>query len=248
MFELHSFPPYPAAASTISTVPIPSDLPEPVSRFFTETLGKQIPVVQSAIVTGKGSIRLKGITLPARWRFVYCAGSGYRHYIEATLLGRPVLKVNEYYLDGHSRLELPFGVIENEPKVDMAANLGLWGESIWFPSIFLTDPRVHWEAIDDITARLIVPFGNNTDHFNATFDAETGLLRQFESLRYREAADTQKIGWRNEVLRWGQLNGILLPTHAGVRWLDQSIPWFVLSVEEVIYNVDVEKYIRSKGI
>ena len=41
--------------------------------------------------------------------------------------------VNETYLDGKSRLELPFGVIEDEPKADQAANLGLWGESAWLP-------------------------------------------------------------------------------------------------------------------
>ena len=38
------------------------------------------------------------------------------------MFGIPAMKVNEWYLDGHSRLELPFGVVENEPKVDMAAN------------------------------------------------------------------------------------------------------------------------------
>ena len=68
------------------------------------------------------------------------------------------MKVNEWYLDGKARMELPVGVIENEPKIDMAANLALWGEAIWLPSILITDPRVRWEAIDDTTARLIVPF------------------------------------------------------------------------------------------
>ncbi len=248
MFTLNAFPHYPASSLTLSTVPMPVDLPKPVSRFFSTIFGNRIPLIQSAIISGRGTIRVKGITFPARWRFIYCAGSGYRHYIEATVLGRPLLKVNEYYLDGHSRLELPFGVVENQPKVDMAANLGLWGESIWFPSIFLTDPRVRWESIGDTTARLIVPFGSTTDHFTATFDPQTGLLQQLESLRYREANSSQKIGWRNQVLEWKMFNGIQLPARASVRWLDQASPWFVLSVEEVIYNTDVESYIRAKGI
>ena len=51
-------------------------------------------------------------------------------YIEATIFGYPVMKVNEWYLDSKARMELPVGVIENEPKIDMAANLALWGESV----------------------------------------------------------------------------------------------------------------------
>lgn len=82
-----------------------------------------------------------GVRFPARFRFTHTAGQGYRHYIEAALFGLPVLRVNETYLDGRARLELPFGVVENEPKIDSAANLGLWAESIWLPSIRVTDPR-----------------------------------------------------------------------------------------------------------
>ena len=73
--------------------------------------------------------------------------------------GLPALKVNESFLDGRSRLELPFGVIENEPKVDQAANLGLWAESVWLAPIFVTDSRVRWQRVDEDAALLIVPFG-----------------------------------------------------------------------------------------
>ena len=248
MFALQSFPPYPASTTRISTIPLPSNLPDPVSRFFTKVFGDRIPVIDSAIVSGKGTVRFKGVTFQARWRFVYSAGQAYRHYIEATVLGHPLLKVNEYYIDQHSRLELPFGIVENQPRVDLAANLGLWGESIWFPSIFLTDPRIRWEAIDDMTARLIVPFGESTDNFTVTFDPQTELLQRLDAFRYRDASDTQKLGWRNQVLGWEPFSGMLLPKRASVRWLDQSTPWFVLCVEEVIYNVDVKQYIHAKGI
>ena len=89
--------------------------------------------IESAVITGRGRLRFMGITFPARLRFIHDAGQGYRHYIEATIFGLPILKVNERYLDGQARMELPVGVVENEPKINMAANLGLWGESIWLP-------------------------------------------------------------------------------------------------------------------
>jgi hypothetical protein len=45
-----------------------------------------------------------GVSLPGRFRFIHDAGKDYRHYIEVTLFGFPIMKVNEFYLDGKSRL------------------------------------------------------------------------------------------------------------------------------------------------
>jgi hypothetical protein len=86
-------------------------------------------------------------------------------------------------LDGHDHLELPSGVVENEPKVDMAANANLWGEAVWFPSVYVTDPRVRREAIDLATARLIVPFEQAEERITVRFDPATGLIQWMEMLR-----------------------------------------------------------------
>ena len=98
-------------------------------------------------------MRLVGITFPARFRFTHDAGRGYRHYIEATLFRLRLMKVNETYLGGQARLELPFGVTEGEPKIDQGANLARWAESaFWLPPLLVTDPRVRWESVDECRA------------------------------------------------------------------------------------------------
>ena len=244
------FAPYPETTPELEMAPLPDDLPAPVARYYraiTPGSGDQIPVIDSAVISTRGRIRVAGITFPTRFRFTHEAGQGYRHYAEATLFGWPIMKINERYLDGQARMELPVGVIENEPKVDMAANLGLWGESIWLPPIFLSDPRVRWEAIDDTTARLIVPFEEGEDSFTVFFDPETGLIDHLQAMRYKGAADAEKVLWINEVLGWAEFHGLLVPSPAAVTWADEGTPWLVLTLDDVAYNVDVKEYIRAKG-
>jgi hypothetical protein len=241
------FPTYPQQRPQLTNAPLPGNLPPPVERFYRAISGEQVPVIDSAVINTRGKLRVNNITFPTRFIFTHEAGHNYRHYIELTLFGIPLLKINESYLDGRARMELPMGVIENEHKIDMAANLGLWGESIWLPSIFLTDPRVRWEAIDDTTARLIVPFETGEDEFTVFFDAETDLVSRMEAMRYKEAYDAEKYLWILEPLDWAEFDGILIPSPAAVTWADEGTPWLVVNLEEVVYNADVGDYIRTKG-
>lgn len=244
-----SFPAYPQQEGTMETVPLTEGLPAPVEHFYRQIYGENIPVIHSAVITGKVSMRpVGGITFPGRFRFTHAAGKDYRHYIEATVFGLPVMKVNEHYIDGKSRMELPFGVIENEPKIDQAANLGLWAESIWLPAIFITDERVRWEAVDDYTSLLVVPFGEEEERFVVRFDQETGMPRFFEAMRYKEPDDEQKSLWICETMEWGLVNDRQILRVGALTWFGDAEPWAVFTIEDIVYNVEVEDYVRGQGI
>ena len=182
-----AFAPYPQQTPQLQTIPLPEGLPAPVERYYRQLYGDEIPVITSAVVSGRATLKPFGFALPARFRFIHEAGQGYRHYIEATWFGIPIMKVNEWYLEGNGRLELPFGVAEG-PKTNQGANLGLWAESANLPAIWLTDERVHWEAVDDETALLFVPFGEEEQQFVVRFDPQNGRLRVMEAMRYRDEA------------------------------------------------------------
>lgn len=241
------FSPFPQQAGATETVALPAELPAPVERFYRKLYGDKIPVYTSAIITGWAEVRPAGpVAIPARFRFTHIAGQGYRHYIEAGLFGLPMLQVDEHYLDEHALGITPFGVDEGN-KVDQGANLGLWAESVWLPAIYLTDPRVHWEPVDDQTAILVVPFGTGQDHFVVRFDPETGLIDWFESMRYHNQASAFTVLWLTHSLEWDTLNGIPTNTVGAAIWMDDGKPWAVFRVQDIVYNVDVNEYIRAKG-
>jgi hypothetical protein len=220
------------ATTAPATSSLPEGLPAPVERYYRQHYGEQIPLIHSAAISGRGTMRIPqlfNLTLPVRFRFLHEAGQSYRHYIETTLFGLPVLKVNEYFVDGKARQELPWAIAMDNPKLDQAANLGMWAELLlWRPSVLVTDPNVRWEAIDSETAFLVVPFGQEEERFVVRFSEVTGEIVYWEVMRYAN-------GEGNKTL-W--INGT---------WFDDGKPWFVIREVDVVNNVAVDTSLTAKG-
>lgn len=232
--------PKPAAtAGPVEYVPLPDGLPRPVHAFYRALYGERVPVYRSAILTGRGALRLRGITLQARMRFTHETGYAYRHEIEVTFFGHPILKVDERYVDGRARFALPVGVLEDDPDLDSAANQGLWAETLTYPAAYLTDPRVRWEPIDDGAARLRVPFRDGEQALTVHFDQQTRLATRIEADRRYADASRGYVRWWGTVGAWSELRGALVPVRQSARWADQERPWLELTLEDVVFNADV---------
>lgn len=223
----------------IKTIPLPEGLPAPVERYYRVIYGEQIPVIDTVVLTGRGRIRPFGIWLPARFVMVHNAGRDYRHYFEATFFGVPFLSVNEGYIDGESFFESPMGTYYDDPNTNQGANLALWAEGGWFPGLWLTDPRAQWEAVDDNTALLRVPFEDQTETFVVRFNPETGLLDMTESMRFKGKDVPNKTLWITSSSPDGKTSY--------ATWLDDGKPWAELKLETIIFNADVSEYIRARG-
>ncbi len=239
-------PPFSGRAAQAEFTAVPGDLPAPVSRFYDRVYGEEMPQISSMVISGRGTMRINGITMPVRWRFSHQSGKNYRHYIETTWFGFPLLRVNEWYLSGTGRLELPFGISEGR-QVDQGANLGLWSETLWASSVWLTDPRIIWGKVDENTATLTVPYRDKTQTFIVRFEPESGLVRFMESMRYKGEGSQVKTLWINEARAWLPLDGGLQPVDVALTWYDEGTPWAKLQVEEVIYNADLTEYIKQDG-
>ena len=244
------FPDYPEpSASQIATQPLPSGLPAPVDRYFRKVYGDSVPVIETAVLTGRARIRPNTpFWMPARYRFTHVAGRDYRHYIEACWFGMPVLKINERYVDGASLFEIPIIGTDSGPKIEWSASQGMWAESWDFPALFVTDARVKWLPIDNDSALLVVPFKSGTQQFVVRFDPATGLPTWTETMRYKTSSSPEKTLWMTQALRYEQLGGVLTNTVGSARWMDDGKPWAVFTLEDIRLNVDVSDYVRAKGL
>ncbi|MCC6179314.1 MAG: hypothetical protein IT305_28745 [Chloroflexi bacterium] len=240
-------PAYLDRAPPPAVVPLPDGLPTPVERYYREIYGEHIPVLTSAVVSGRGTVHpVGGVDLPVRFRFIHAAGRAFRSYIQVTFFGVPLMNVDETFLDGHGRGVTPFGV-EEGARTDQGANLRLWAESLaLLPAVLLTDERVRWEPLDDAAALLVVPFGDTRERFVVRFDPDTGRLWVMETMRYKGAAGAKTL-WINETLGWATVSGYRLPAIISSTWLDDGRPWAVFTIEDVAYNVDVSRLIRASG-
>jgi hypothetical protein len=243
------FPPYAYTGAPLERTPLPAGLPAPVERFYRRLYGEHVPVIRSAVISGRGTMRpvKGGPTLPMRFRFTHEAGQSYRHYIEATFFGLPIMRANEHFVDGKERMELPWATAAG-PNYDQAGNLGMWGESIsWLPAILLTDSRVRWEPVDDATAILVVPFGEGEDRFVIRFDPASGMLKLMEAMRYKGEAPVKTL-WIGEASEWQPIDTPVPAARVGnLTWRDEGTPWAVFIVEELVYNAEVDVSLDARG-
>ncbi len=248
-FKPAPFPAYEAQAPQFQTIPLPKDLPAPVERFYRAVYGENIPVIESVVFQGRATVRpFMNIPLPARFVFVHNAGKEYRHYIETTWFGLPIMKVDEGYVDDASFFEAPVGQIHDDAATNQAANLAVWAEAAWFPSIWLTDERVRWEGVDDRTALLFVPFEDKMESFVVRFNPETGMIDNMEAMRYRDSGDkAKKILWITTTEAGPNIEGTNISSVGSATWLDQGKPWATFKIDEAHYNTDVSEYIHQKG-
>lgn len=210
----------------VQTAPLPAGLPAPVERFYRQTYGDALPVVETAVVSGRGWMRFFGLNAPIRFRFSHEAGHSFRHDIHITLFGLPLVKGFETYIDGRGWANTP--AMKEGTDFDQGSNVSLWAEALnWFPALLLTDPRVEWRPVDEATALLVVPFGSGQETLVVRFDPASGMIQYIEAMKFK-SAENRKVLW---------LNGV---------WFDEGRPWIELNAEDIVLNVEVREYIRAR--
>lgn len=237
-----NFPPPTDEAADLGTVAVPADLPAPVRRYFQVAFGDQVPRVEAMMAWGRARANF-GLWMPLRFRLYHQPGQAFKREMEVTWFGWPVLQALDQYINGVG-LTGPVGNAESGPQVNQGANMILWAEAPFYPSLLITDPRIRWEAMDDSSARLIFPFGDQEDELVYHFDPKSGLITYLSAMRY-QGSNPEKVGWRVDFQSWQTVNGMQVPLRVAITWANQSGPWSYWDFEEIRWNVDLSQQLPT---
>ena len=232
------FRPHPAPTQPGEPRPFQPGLPDPVEKHFHETLGAQPQQTVTAVVWGRGRAQIRGVWVPLRFKAWYRDGDAFTRRFEITWFQRPVLRGRDAYLQGEGTYEMGDRV-DSGPQTDLGQMLELWAGMLWMPTVFVHDPRVVWEPVDEHSARLVVPFGQGNEPLIAHFDPFTGRMTDFTAMRYAEESAPEKEPWRVDLLAWKMMNGILIPWQVDIAWGESGAPWVYWNVDGIVYNVNV---------
>jgi hypothetical protein len=237
------FRPHPAPSQPGEPFDLPADLPEPVRRHLERVIAppRDAPAagqVRSAVIWGRGKSCVRGVWLPLRYKLWLKPGEAALRRSEMTFFQRPVMRSVEGLTGGRGVQELG-GRPERSPRVDHGQTLALWAASIWSPSFMAYPSPGHWEAVDDTTARLVFPFGEELASLLFHFDFSSGQLTHISGRRYSSEEGSTKEFWRMDMLEWKVFQGLLLPCHVGIAWGEMGSPWAYWTVDGVALNVHV---------
>jgi hypothetical protein len=136
------------------------------------------------------------------------------------------------------------GKADTGAQIDQGSNMILFAEGPLYPAIFVTDPRIRWVAIDDTSAQMFFPFGDEEDSMTVYFDPQTDLITKMTALRYFGASG-EKEPWRVDFLSWQVVDGMMIPLRSAITWEKQGKPWSYWDIAGVAWNVDLSTVLTT---
>jgi hypothetical protein len=236
-----SFPPYHDTTPELVTVPLPSDLPAPVERYLNTIMGDQIPVIESAVVWGRGKSKIFHVWMPVRFKGCYIPSQEFYRDMEVTWYRIPIITGHEFYLKegGVFQTQDIFTMDVTDEKITHGQNLIMWSEAVLIPSVFVTDQNIRWEAINASSACLVVPRGEKEDSLLVRFDPVSGFMTQMSAWRYHDQEE-YKSHWCVDYSDWKTYHDIMIPGQIAHSWEKENNPWSYMTIDGVEYNVEFQ--------
>ena len=219
--------------------------PAPVQRWlrYSGVVGKEM--ARTVYITQKGEMRLnpgqsKWFTSYSQQYFTVSIPA-FIWKVNMDLYSLPVIG-RDMFANGKGEMKItllgliPIAVAGNNVKIHQSALQQFLGEISWFPQAALK-PYIHWEAIDDSRAKATIEYmgvkGSAVFHFNTK-----GELVKFVAMRYKDINDEKPTEWIAAVKRYGQFQGIKIPTALDATWMLDEGPftWYRFEIIDVRYQ------------
>jgi hypothetical protein len=202
------------------------DLPAPVQRFFRTVLKDGQAIVAAVKLSQQGQFNMS--ETEAKWspftatQLVITQHPGFDW--DARIQMAPGLKafVHDTYLLGEGNLQasllglFTLAKMYDTPELNQGELLRFFAEATWYPTALLPSQGVHWEAIDDTSARATLTDGATTVSLVFQFNAEGAIATIRAEARYRDKLTAMP--WCGRFWNYSVRNGMLIPLEGEVGW------------------------------
>jgi hypothetical protein len=221
-------------------------LPAPVQRYLTLAIRDRARSVCSVRLRHGGRFRTRpgGGWLPIRGEQYFAADPPGFLWWGRLHVGPGVwVDARDQLVDGRASLQARLEstiTVGNAvgPEIDQGGMLRLLGEMVWFPTSFVDERFVSWEAIDDRTADAAL--SQHGREVEATFHfRRDGLPRMVTAQRYRDTPRGAVLTpWTAKLDGYRLIDGLLVPLEVEARWhLDSGDwPYAQFKVERIEYD------------
>jgi hypothetical protein len=201
-------------------------LPAPVQRFFRTVIKDGQAIVSAVKLSQQGLFNMS--ETENKWspftatQFVTTQRLGFDWDARIQMTPGVNAFVHDTYLLGegslHASLLGLFTVAKmgGAPENNQGELLRFLAEATWYPTALLPSQGVHWEAIDDTSARATLTDGATTVSLVFQFNAEGAIATCRAEARYRDKVTAMP--WCGRFWEYSVRNGMLIPLEGEVGW------------------------------
>ncbi|MEZ2228935.1 MAG: DUF6544 family protein [Microcoleus sp.] len=201
-------------------------LPAPVQRFFRTVIKDGQAIVSAVKLSQQGLFNMN--EMEDKWspftatQFVITQRLGFDWDARIQMAPGVNAFVHDTYLLGEGSLYASllglFTVadVRGAPENNQGELLRFFAEATWYPTALLPSQGVHWEAIDDTSARATLTDGATTVSLVFQFNAEGAIATCRAQARYRDKLTAMP--WSGRFWEYSVRNGMLIPLEGEVGW------------------------------
>ena len=205
-------------------------LPAPVQRYFRVALTKGQPMISMVNLEQIGTFNMSETgeqwkPFTATQRFI-TQRPGFDWEARIVMMPGVAVRVHDAYIAGVGILHASlFGLFtmanqRGTPEAAQGELLRFFAEAVWYPTALLPSQGVHWEAVDDTSARAILKDGETTVMLLFRFGGDSLIESVRAEARGRTIPGTTiPIPWEGRFSNYELREGMRIPLEGEVAWI-----------------------------